>query len=149
MLLNNFFRIESLQQDDAAAGASPGPGITASVKLKLDPEHAIFKGHFPGRPVVPGACVLQLVQETTSLITGKEWRLLKGDQIKFIMAIDPRVSKTLQLTLVCKTGAAERVGGTRDIAGKMPDATAYLEVTAELSDDRTVCFKFKGTFRSV
>ncbi|HEX3934333.1 MAG TPA: hypothetical protein VHW43_06610 [Puia sp.] len=131
MLLNDFFRIESLQQDNAEAGDSPGPGITATATLKVDPEHAIFKGHFPGRPVVPGACLLQLVQETTSLVTGKEWRLLKGDQIKFIAAIDPRMSSTLHLTLTYKEMGED------------------IHVSADLSNAAAaVCFKFKGTFRS-
>ena len=120
MLLNDFFKIESLEQDNTAARAA----------LRLDPEHAIFKGHFPGRPVVPGACLLQLVQETASLITGKEWRLLKGDQIKFLTAIDPRTNNTLQLTLTCK------------------EMGEGLLVSADLSNGTAACFKFKGTFRS-
>jgi 3-hydroxyacyl-[acyl-carrier-protein] dehydratase len=120
MLLNDFFRIESLQQENT----------TASATLRLDPEHAIFKGHFPGRPVVPGACLLQLVQEIVSLITGKECRLLKGDQLKFITAIDPRVNETLQMTLTYK---------------EMGEA---LQVSADLSDGTNACFRFKGTFRS-
>ncbi len=131
MLLNDFFRIESLQQDDAVARA----------ELRLDPEHPIFKGHFPGRPVVPGACLLQLVEEMTSIVTGREWRLLKGDQIKFIAAIDPRVSNTLQMILTCKTQDAT--------PNPAPDAAAYLGVSADLSNGTTACFKFKGIFRSV
>ena len=121
MLLNNFFRIESLQQDDTAATAV----------LKLDPGHDIFKGHFPGRPVVPGACLLQLVEEMVSLVTGKEWWLLKGDQIKFLTAIDPRTNNTLQLTLICK------------------EMGEGLQVSADLSNGTAACFKFKGTFRSI
>ena len=122
MLLNDFFMIDSLQKDDT----------TAKATLRLNAEHPIFKGHFPGQPVVPGACLLQLVQEMTSLITAKEWRLLKGDHIKFIAMIDPRVNKIVEMTVTCK-----EIG------------TGDLQASAELSDGSAVCFKFKGTFRSV
>ena len=121
MLLNDFFKLESLQHDNAVARA----------ELRLDPEHPIFKGHFPGRPVVPGACLLQLVEEMTSMVTGKEWRLLKGDQIKFLAAIDPRENDRLQLALTCK------------------EIGEGLHVSADLSNGTTACFKFKGIFRSV
>jgi 3-hydroxyacyl-[acyl-carrier-protein] dehydratase len=29
----------------------------------LNPKHAIFAGHFPGQPVVPGVCMLQIIKE--------------------------------------------------------------------------------------
>jgi 3-hydroxyacyl-[acyl-carrier-protein] dehydratase len=122
MLLNDFFMLDSLQTDSTTARAT----------LRMNAEHPIFKGHFPGQPVVPGACLLQLVQEMTSLITAKEWRLLKGDHIKFIAMIDPRVNKIVEMTVTCKE-----------------IATGDLQASAELSDGGAVCFKFKGTFRSV
>jgi 3-hydroxyacyl-[acyl-carrier-protein] dehydratase len=139
MLLNDFFMIDSLQKDNAAAGGSPGPNTTARATLRLNPEHPIFKGHFPGRPVVPGACLLQLVQEMTARITGKEWRLLKGDQIKFIAMIDPRVNKIVEMTVTCK----EIAGGDLQVSAELSGTPAGANATPA-----AVCFKFKGTFRS-
>ena len=29
----------------------------------LNPDHLIYKAHFPGQPVTPGVCILQMIQE--------------------------------------------------------------------------------------
>ena len=33
------------------------------VSVKLNAHHPIFKGHFPGQPVLPGVCMLEMIQE--------------------------------------------------------------------------------------
>jgi 3-hydroxyacyl-[acyl-carrier-protein] dehydratase len=33
------------------------------IKVRLNPNHEIFAGHFPNNPVLPGVCVLQIVKE--------------------------------------------------------------------------------------
>ena len=53
MLLNDFFIIDDWQ---------PGNGLARAI-LRINWGHPIFEGHFPGRPVVPGACLLQIVKE--------------------------------------------------------------------------------------
>ena len=32
----------------------------------LNPDHLIYKAHFPGQPVTPGVCILQMIQELLS-----------------------------------------------------------------------------------
>ncbi|MEP7278535.1 MAG: 3-hydroxyacyl-ACP dehydratase, partial [Bacteroidota bacterium] len=46
--------------------------------LKINPDHAIFKGHFPGQPVVPGVCMMQIVKELMETGTGRRLRLQTG-----------------------------------------------------------------------
>ena len=31
--------------------------------IELNPEHEIYKGHFPKIPVAPGACLIQAIKE--------------------------------------------------------------------------------------
>ena len=31
--------------------------------IKLDPEHFIYKAHFPGEPITPGVCIMQIAKE--------------------------------------------------------------------------------------
>jgi 3-hydroxyacyl-[acyl-carrier-protein] dehydratase len=122
MLLNDFFRIDDLAREDQSAKAS----------LTLNPGHPVFGGHFPSQPVVPGACLLQMVQDMVAVITGREWLLIKADHCKFIAMIDPRINTTLEMTVRYKeTGDGQ------------------LEVSADLSREGAVCFKFRGAFRSV
>lgn len=33
------------------------------VQVMLNPQHAIYSGHFPQQPVVPGVCMLQIIKE--------------------------------------------------------------------------------------
>ena len=71
MLSGDFFIITTLQTEDNAASAL----------LEFNTEHPIFKGHFPGQPVVPGACLLQIVKEMMQTITGMDLQLIKAHQI--------------------------------------------------------------------
>ena len=32
------------------------------VQVMLNPQHAIYNGHFPQQPVVPGVCMLQMIK---------------------------------------------------------------------------------------
>ena len=34
-----------------------------SFRLRLNPEHFIYQAHFPGEPVTPGVCILQIGKE--------------------------------------------------------------------------------------
>jgi 3-hydroxyacyl-[acyl-carrier-protein] dehydratase len=121
MLLNDFFII-----DDSQTGMG-----SVSALLHLDVRHPIFAGHFPGRPVVPGVCLLQLVQELTASINDGEVRLIKADYLKFITPIDPVRDGTIAMTLTGKeTGPGE------------------WQVTAEGSNAGAICFRFKGSFRA-
>ena len=31
-------------------------------RVRLDASHPVYRGHFPGHPVLPGVCTLQLVR---------------------------------------------------------------------------------------
>lgn len=121
MLLNDFYTIEELQGTHAV--------------LALNAAHPIFAGHFPGQPVVPGACELQMVSEMLSYIEGVEYRLQKADQVKFLTPVDPRRYPRLELTLRYE----------REDMGK---PAGPLRVTATLAGGDTTFLKFTGTFRA-
>ena len=38
------------------------------VQVMLNPQHAIYSGHFPQQPVVPGVCMLQIIKECVEKI---------------------------------------------------------------------------------
>jgi 3-hydroxyacyl-[acyl-carrier-protein] dehydratase len=68
MLLNDLFVVDNWQA---------GYG-TLSALLHVQVPHRIFDGHFPGRPVLPGACLVQLVEELAATVADREVRLIRA-----------------------------------------------------------------------
>lgn len=97
--------------------------------LEINKESNILKGHFPGQPVLPGACMLQIVKEVLISTIGVSMRLKKVDHLKFIKLIDPRENNMLQLTLSYR-----------------PFDYNMMLVVAHLISDKSVFFKLKGSF---
>jgi 3-hydroxyacyl-[acyl-carrier-protein] dehydratase len=121
MLINDLFVVEDLQ---------PGDGmLTARVHLRFP--HPIFDGHFPGRPVLPGACLVQLVEELMASVAGAEVRLVRAGPVKFITMIDPIRDRSIVMKLQFTGDGPITAGG----------------VTAEGINAGTTCFRFKGVFR--
>lgn len=59
------------------------------VLVSLNPGHEIFKAHFPGNPILPGVCLLQMALEILNARFGRDLRLLQARNIKFLKVIDP------------------------------------------------------------
>ncbi|WP_461451718.1 hotdog family protein [Mucilaginibacter sp.] len=100
---------------------------TIKVLFDVHFEHEIFKGHFPGEPVVPGACLLQLIKEVLEEASATTLQLKKADQLKFINMIVPG-NHQLVLELSYKLIENE------------------ISVTGKIANAEVVCFKFQGSF---
>lgn len=119
MLQGDFFYITELERDHSV--------VTAI--LRLDAGHPIFGGHFPGQPVVPGVCMMQMVKEVTEQALGKELQLVRADLLKFLAFVVPEENKTLRINLTIHSRENEET-----------------EVDAELLNEKGPCFKFRGLF---
>ena len=76
MRLNgDFFRIESRME-----GLPQGQ---SGFNIILNPDHLIYKAHFPGQPVTPGVCILQMIQEILSEQEGMPLFIRKIKNVKF------------------------------------------------------------------
>ncbi|MEP6610807.1 MAG: hypothetical protein ABJA76_02950 [Mucilaginibacter sp.] len=96
--------------------------------LCVNSESSILKGHFPRQPVVPGACMLQIVKEVLERALGYSVQLKKAGNLKFIGMIDPLVSPSVQLEMSYKIDEAS------------------IGITGKLSDGDRVCFKMSAAF---
>ena len=82
MKLNgDFFRIES-RVEDLPQGQS-------GFNVILNPDHLIYKAHFPGMPVTPGVCILQMIQELLSVLEDTPLYIKKIKNAKFTNMISP------------------------------------------------------------
>lgn len=68
--------------------------------IHFNKEHAIFKGHFPGKPIVPGVCMLQIVKEITASIVNQKLALKSSSNIKFMALINPNETPDLKLNFI-------------------------------------------------
>lgn len=78
-LRNGFYRIE--QQDETPEGLC--------FRLKLDPQHTIYRAHFPGNPITPGVCIIQMVAELLEITAGCPLELRRVGNVKFLNVLSP------------------------------------------------------------
>lgn len=121
MLLNDFYTLKTQEFAPDKLQAT----------LVFNRAHKIFDGHFPGLPVVPGVCMMQIVREITELAVNRKLQIATGDNLKFMAVINPDERAEVSLTVTLKT-----------------DGDAY-PVNATLYDGDVTFFKFKGNLQAV
>ncbi|MEC3877480.1 3-hydroxyacyl-ACP dehydratase [Chryseobacterium salviniae] len=89
-ILTDFYSLESSEKTESGS-------FTAHILLNKD--HDIFKGHFPGNPVTPGVCMMQIVKELSEKFTGQNLFLKSASNVKFMAIINPFETPELNLQL--------------------------------------------------
>jgi 3-hydroxyacyl-[acyl-carrier-protein] dehydratase len=89
MLLNNFYTVTETHKQDN--------GLQAVIRI--NPGHEIFKGHFPGQPVVPGVCMVQIIKEFMTQAIGIPLLFSKGNQLKFLQLLVPVAEENIQVNI--------------------------------------------------
>lgn len=59
------------------------------VNIRFNPEHLIYKAHFPGNPITPGVCILQICQELMMAHYRKPLRMVLAKNVKFLNVLRP------------------------------------------------------------
>lgn len=88
-----------LQDDFYTIANSEVTANTIVCDIELNSGHDIYRGHFPGQPVMPGACMLQIVNEVLASLTGKPVKLSSAADIKFLQMVNPLETPALKLTI--------------------------------------------------
>ncbi len=89
MLLEGLYEIREFEYME--------PNIRATIKLNK--EHRIFEGHFPGHPVLPGVCVIQIIKELTEKSLEKKLMLSVASNVKFMSVINPEKNDVVQFEI--------------------------------------------------
>ncbi|MDE6872352.1 MAG: hypothetical protein K2J62_09590 [Bacteroidales bacterium] len=74
-------------------------GGKVSADAVLDPGSDIFKGHFPGQPILPGVCSVQMLGEIMSEVIGKEVFINEVSSCKYLKTVDPVQEQELHLDI--------------------------------------------------
>ena len=114
----NFYDILRVERGDSQFSAF----------VRLNKDHEIYRGHFPGSPVVPGVCMIRMVHELLQELKSRKLRLSSADNIKFLAVINPFEVTDLSVNIDLTT-----VGD-------------QFMVHASIVSEPVVYFKFKGIF---
>ena len=69
------------------------------VTVQLHEEHPIFEGHFPGNPVTPGVCMIQIIKEIVQEYLNMKLFIKGISNVKFTALINPNINAELLLEL--------------------------------------------------
>jgi 3-hydroxyacyl-[acyl-carrier-protein] dehydratase len=99
-------------------------------EVELNANHQIFKGHFPTQPVLPGACMVQMLKEVLQKAKNCHLQFHKGQNIKFISLVVPGGNNVLTFKIQTKI---------------IPDG--LLSVNSTLYSGDVASMKFSGSYR--
>lgn len=119
MLKNSLYIIKQFVDDNN----------TLEAIVELNKTHAIFEGHFPSQPVLPGACMLQMTKEILEHALHRKLQLLKAGEIKFLQMIQPENNTTLFFSI--QYNEAEN---------------SIVQVSAKIMKNDIVCYKLKASY---
>ncbi|MBP1222108.1 3-hydroxyacyl-ACP dehydratase [Flavobacterium sp. 1355] len=90
MVLHDFYKILSEEKISDSKYA---------ITILVNEKHDVFKGHFPGNPIMPGVCMIQIIKELTESITKSTLMIQTLSNVKFMALINPEATPELRLEL--------------------------------------------------
>tara|TARA_R110002124_G_scaffold17532_2_gene73039 strand:- start:17270 stop:17638 length:369 start_codon:yes stop_codon:yes gene_type:complete len=121
MLIEGLYTIVEFHYDEQEVKAT----------IQLNKDHEIFKGHFPGNPVMPGVCMIQIIKELTEKATAKKLFLSVSSNIKFMALINPEVNAILKLSI------------------SVSEEGELIKIKNTSSFEDTVALKLSATFKQI
>ena len=87
VLKDNLYRIKSV-------GSEGEPFV-----IELNPDCEIYRMHFPGHPITPGVCIIDIVTELLRLYSSKELELKTVSNAKFVTVINPLITPEISIDI--------------------------------------------------
>ena len=122
MLLNNLFTYKVIESHSLSS---------LKFQIFIRPDHSIFKGHFPGMPVTPGVCQMEIVKEIFSDYLGVNLTYSSVSNIKFISVWIPNETDSVFMDL---SAVDEKVDFSIN-ASIYSNNEVYIKVKGRLHDD--------------
>ncbi len=97
------------------------------VQVELNREHVIYQAHFPGSPITPGVCILQISQELLEKYTGRRLRMVRAKNIKFLHVLSPEEHPCPVFSFVC----VEAESGFRAMGSVSEASTVFATLSVE------------------
>ena len=98
-------------------------------RISIDGRHKILEGHFPGFPIVPGVCMMQIIREIMEVIKATPLRIVEADNMKFLSVINPEKDSIV------------------DVHIDYTEELECLRINASMFSGAVVFFKIKATLK--
>ncbi len=122
MLIKDYYTIENVsKQEDGAI----------LFHISLRPDCTVYEGHFPGKPISPGVCNIQMIKECAEQVAGKSLLLNNLQQCRLTTLVTP--VQHPQVEVMISLEEKEDAYKLRATIGKGEDV--YLDLKAELIYD--------------
>ena len=122
MLIKDYYTIENVSKKDDG---------TTCFHICLRSDSTIYEGHFPGEPVSPGVCNIQMIKECAEQVAGKSLLLNNLQQCRLTTLVTPILHPQVEVTILLEEkGDAYKLKAT---IGKGEEV--YLDLKAELTED--------------
>jgi 3-hydroxyacyl-[acyl-carrier-protein] dehydratase len=99
--------------------------------ILINSHHDIFNGHFPGNPILPGVCHIEIICDLLQLAFDRNFTLSKAKNIKFLNVVQPEAQPKLIYRLdITDEGNAKSISGS----SKFPDGTVNLKLSSTFAE---------------
>ena len=122
-MTEGFFNIDSLNDIENGFEAF----------LCTNPEHSIYKAHFPGNPITPGVCIIQAAQELLEKRINRKLYLKTVKNIKFLSVIIPEKDKKIKYSF---SNIVEDENGCKSQVVVSDNATVYAKISLIFNYER-------------
>lgn len=122
MLIKDYYTIGNVSKSEKGV-------VRFDISLNADCQ--VYEGHFPGEPVSPGVCNIQMIKECAELVVGKSLLLNNLQQCRLTTLVTPIQHPQVEVTILLEEkGDAYKLKAT---IGKGEEV--YLDLKAELTED--------------
>lgn len=101
------------------------------MEVKILSDSPIFKGHFPGNPILPGVVMVEAVRSSLQCLFLRAFRLKSALSIKFLSVLNPVENANVHLSI------------------KHAEIEEGLKIEATLFSTDKIFFKMKGVYTQV
>ncbi len=115
-LTDDFFIFEAFRETENGFEAD----------LRTNPEHFIYKAHFPGNPITPGVCIIKTAGELLEQKLDRKLFLKTVKNVKFLSVIIPEKGKKIKYSF---SNIVEDENGCKSQVVVSDDTTAYAKIS--------------------
>ena len=99
------------------------------VVLRMNAEHPVYAGHFPGSPVTPGVLTMQMIRECADMKTGRNLRFKSIKNCRLAATVHPSDILRLKMDMSDDNGSVKLKATLTDAEN---DDDLRLQLDAEL-----------------